>query len=617
VHDPYHPLYISGSSVSRLNDYSVADIIGRHCYWCQLGLPGGGRTLPDCIAACLRWASRNASEPNHRPLFFMPQAEMTSASRRPHTPDERRVTVYLAAIHGAKSILYWVAPIRHRLTAQSMKELSAELKAMAPALLLQPSLSRITVKPTPGEGAPALHADLKTHPDGYNLLIAANASPESLTVTWDLSSLGRAAAVSDFFSGSKQDTEDGTWTDRFAGFATRVYRIDRASLGQHKAVEIRAALSGPAAAPPQTASPVSTSQAAINRLTNPDFTHGMEGWETFTRGQANVTLTPTAQGGARLLIVKRDLDSVASVNCNRLQLKAGKRYRYGGRIRARLDRGDSAGFFRLYHDAPPGTAKRVSSGIPVPSKPADIWLSIVREVDGPPDADCDAVFCFQFSSQATGEVALTDLRVEELAPAPKERPRQARSGNILLNSSFEEAGLPGWPDGWFLDFAEPGHMIGDPRGCGQDSATAFHGAFSLRLVNPKETPSSLVRGRYVHEFASVSRRGGIPVEAGKPYVFSAYMRADKADTPAQVSLMNFVSNSPRGSENAKAVFELSTDWQRYELPVVFPAEGWRIVDRPWLTLWIRNAGTRCTLWVDAIQFEAGEAATPYESSHHR
>ena len=610
-HDPYHPLYISGSSVSRLSDYTVADIIGRHAYWCRLGLPTGGRPLPNVVVQSVQWAFENASEPNGRPLFFMPQAEMTSASRRPHTPRERRVTVYLAVIHGAKSILYWVAPIRHVATAASMRELSGELHALAPALLRRSPPQEIEVAPSPPDGLPVLHAALKAHPAGHYLLIAANASPAPVTITWDIGKLGSDASVSDFLGQADISSDNGVFSDRFAGFGTRVYCIADVVPPAGSRLQVRAKLSGEAVANLQPAASAS-SPRTVNLLSNPGFEQGTDGWQTFAGGGAEASVDRTERGTARFRIFKPDLRSTGAIYYGLSAVRAGRTYRYGGRIRARLATGTSAGFFRLYAEAPSGTPKAFSSGVPIPSVPADVWSTVEREVSVPPGSAAKAIFCFQFSSQACGEVLLDDLFVEELASVPAGPPAPTLPKNLLLNSSFEEAGLPPWPDAWFLDLAEPGFMVGEPRGSGQDDEMAYHGRVSLRLSNPLDTPSPLARGRYVHEFASVSRRGGIPVVAGKPYTFSAYMRADRDGVPARIGLLNFVNNSPRGSEGVHATFELTRVWRRYEVPVTFPAAGWQVVDRPWLRLWIRNGGSRCTVWVDAIQLEAGAEATPYE-----
>lgn len=452
---PYHPVYISGSTPSRLDRYDFADILGRHSYWCPMGAPP--QRTPNRPARVCKWTYENVTEPNHRPLFFVPQAETTSHSRRALTPAERRVTVYLGLIQGAKSILFFRAPIVHRATAESMRSISAEIKAIAPALLGQRVPQEIVVAPAPSfrvespsahrYDLPIVQALLADHPQGESLLLAANSSSESLEAAWDLRTLGPELRVSDFFTRKTRPVDSGILRDHFPGYGTRVYLIAGASRRAGEKVVIRAALAGPA-------------------------------------------------------------------------VKAA-------------------------------------------------------------------------------------TRSDDEIPEPEGK-------NMILNSSFEEAALPGWPDSWWFGEPTPHRMAGDPHGPGQDCTVAFHGSCSLRIVNPGGGSAGRAKAVYRHRFASTGLRGGIPVQPGKPYVFSAYMRAEEG-TRVELNLCNYAYNSWRYHEGVQDQFMLTGDWKRYEAVVMYPEKGWSQGHRPDLGVVIRHrGGTSDSIWVDAVQLEEGETATPYE-----
>ena len=117
---------------------------------------------------------------------------------------------------------------------------------------------------------------------------------------------------------------------------------------------------------------------------------------------------------------------------------------------------------------------------------------------------------------------------------------------------------------------------------------------------------------YRHEFLSASVRGGIPVEVGKTYVLSCYLRAEKPDTYASLVLCNMAYNSPLGSKQGVARrFKLATEWQRYHVSCTYPEAGWTRGLRPELSLFVINQGVKCGIWADAVQLEEGTEPTEY------
>ena len=442
--DPHHPVYISGSRRIDADWYRIADVLGVHVYWSPVVgvIPAYDymNHRPNYMARCAEAAWR-ITEPRRQPLLMIPQGEFYSGSRRPHTPQERRLNVYLALIHGAKSILYFASPIRHRVTYEDMKTLSAELNSMAPSLLTRTPPQRIAVEPAPSppEAFPVVQALYKDCPEGGGLLLAANSSPRAVEVRWDLFAVGGMARVTDFFDNRELEVRDGIFSDRLAGYATRAYRVSGTARKPGTWVDIRVSLSG-------------------------------EGV-----------------------------------------------------------------------DAAPDTVER-----PGPSK------------------------------------------------------------NLLANSSFEEAALPGWPDCWELSRGglSPTAMVGDPGAPGQDNTTAQHGRHSLKILGAKDRTRS-ARVTYKHPYPEAKRRHpGLPVERGRTYVLSVYLKAEHPGTKARLEVANF-----HGDGRFRQEIGLSSNWQRYQLICAIPGSGEKM---DWSAVWIRlaNLGTGA-IWVDAAQFEAGERVTAY------
>jgi len=183
---------------------------------------------------------------------------------------------------------------------------------------------------------------------------------------------------------------------------------------------------------------------------------------------------------------------------------------------------------------------------------------------------------------------------EKVEPEPAAWPRNnGRVGkrNIMPNPSFEDASLPGWPDyymrGWII---MPGPLIGSPPpgAClQQDDAQVYHGRYALRLRTMQ-----YINGQWYNEAAC---RLGPKVEKPTEYTISAWMKADRKGMKAA-----FIWH-------AWKQFELSTEWRRYsETFTIQPGTGkGDHMDG------VRVYGEG-TAWVDAMQYEKGDAPTEFE-----
>lgn len=587
--DPYHPVYISGGSCVARARYDFADILGSHDYWGPLS---AATTSPISVANSVRNVVRNVTEPHRKPLLFIPQNEITSHSRRPLSPAERRVTVFLAVINGAKSCIYFASPLRLRATVESMKEISGDLNAMAPAILKRTPPQEYVVTPHPEAGArPYLQAVLKDHPEGGALLIAANARLAPVKADWDLSDLGDVR-VSDFLGEREFDAEEGRFSDMFEPFGVRTYRIEGGSREPGGPAVLRVQVSGgeePAAA---------DAPAAENVLPNGDFAEGTTGWslvpadifDVADAGQEGMTLTLDAKGGAVVRVTGPDVE-----------LEPGTSYRYGARVRTELTEGTKGGSVYVHERRDP---PRLRTGIPFEPTHGE-WTEVDREFTTPAEGPVKVGLWYSLPADVKGKVHIAELFIEKL---PEEAPKPK---NMLVNSSFEVASVRGWPDGWWIWDWDPlggkGLLIGDEGASGQDDAHAWHGKYSCK-VN-RSGPGAL-SVQYKHPFASSGIRGGIPVEVGKTYTLSMYMRADRPNTPARVTFCNFVHNAPIFDEGKTETFRLTNEWKRYHITLTFPATGWQRGVRPDLTFQV-VAPDLSEFWIDAVQVEEGNAPTEY------
>ena len=606
--DPYHPVYISGGTALGQARYDFADILGGHIYWCSLGAKGGDN--PNVMAQAVEGLFQRVTEPRQRPLFIMPQSEITSHSRRPHTPRERRINVYLALIHGAKSIIYFASPIRHRLTFENMKELSAELHVLMPTLLTRRPPQEITVDPVPPtDELPIVQALLKDRPQGGTLLLAGNSSPYPVQVKWDLSAMGTGIRVSDFLGQKKFRANKGIFADNLESYATRAYLIEGASRKPGSRAVIGLALSGEAVERMKEQMKPVPELKRLNLVMNPDFEEEGKGWTVSKQG---MSYPAEGRNGTRCLkVIKTDAKTIVRITADPITLKPNTRYRYGGWVRTKLTQGESGGSFYINELA--AQAKiRVRSGLPFPPTHAE-WKMFSRAIATPGLPPVKATFWYYVPAGRAGEIWLDDLFVEELPLTPTE----VKPKNMLINSSFEEAALPGWPDSWFFGATKDGQMIGDPGAPGQDDTFAYHGKYSLKIVNPYDRPSGFANATYRHKFASQGMRGGIPVEIGKTYVFSVYLRAEQEGAKADLVLCNFAWNSPLVNEGVRKTVILTTEWKRYQVACTIPTEGWTRGVRPEVAVLIYHKGVDSAIWADAAQLEEGEQATPYTPDDYR
>ncbi len=196
----------------------------------------------------------------------------------------------------------------------------------------------------------------------------------------------------------------------------------------------------------------------------------------------------------------------------------------------------------------------------------------------------------------------------EIAVAMEPHPEQAlgepaadaeldRAGkkNQLPNSSFEQAFLPGWPDYYWPAGTRlmPRERIGAEQSVwGVDTNRPHHGKHCLRLGDGGP-------GRYPQTYIQFNLDPALTRQSAH-FVLSSWMRANRDG----VQIANSIPVALAGQ-----TFKLTTQWQRYAMPVLIPAGASLLIIR-WYQPGANADGD--TVWIDAAQLEAGDQATEYE-----
>jgi len=361
--DPYHPLYdlFSGRVPDDAQWWETFDFAGVDIYW-RPGADDGIRSTPlwmveGTIQAC------GVGKAHRVPVWIVPNAERFSATVRPMTPPEQRCQTYLALIYGAKGLLYFVGPIQHQATWEVFKELSAEVKAITPALLTRTSPQHVTVEPETARdpfGFPPVHALLKRRPGGGEVLLVANSQPRPVRAEFALPFFGKSFTVRRMFKGGDCKVSDGTFADEIEGYGTRVYAITGSAWEPGEAADIRIKVSGKAVeylaalaagelpeslglGPEADIIPVKDRK---NLLADPGFETG-EGWKFEDWGGDNRPVESTysyettgAHSGKRCVrITRQHTVSASQMVSDPIELKPHAVYRYGAWLRCMIREG--------------------------------------------------------------------------------------------------------------------------------------------------------------------------------------------------------------------------------------------------------------------------------------
>ena len=179
------------------------------------------------------------------------------------------------------------------------------------------------------------------------------------------------------------------------------------------------------------------------------------------------------------------------------------------------------------------------------------------------------------------DIALKDLKVIVTRIGGKNSMSNASSKNILHNSGFEQCTLDDLPDYWGC----PHWGLADPYWVTRfeewqkyfvtDSSMPYEGKRSMKIVNPKNKPSSGLT------LWSVS----VGAKKDEKYTFSAYMRSKPAGVKVRLD---------------KKILTLTDKWQRYTTTFINGNK-----QGPYSDMLNIVPISKGTVWIDAVQLENG------------
>lgn len=205
-------------------------------------------------------------------------------------------------------------------------------------------------------------------------------------------------------------------------------------------------------------------------------------------------------------------------------------------------------------------------------------------------------YVLPLATPAPGPLAI-EVRCEAL---PRTEPPEPRTGsmvrlgkrNAMPNPSLERATLSGMPDHVFPIRLEGRPAVGEPGALfALDTDSPYHGKACLRITyhGLANMPSCL--GAHMAAYPPL-------LDAPTHYVLSLYMRSDTEGAHVNVTV--------NGMSPGKATFALTKGWQRYSLGGMLQVTRRRV-----RSVSVVPVGEGTTVWVDAMQFEAGAQPTEF------
>ena len=262
-------------------------------------------------------------------------------------------------------------------------------------------------------------------------------------------------------------------------------------------------------------------------------------------------------------------------------------------------------------------ASGISRYVEIPRDWGQQVYTFVAEKDFPRDS----AHAFHVALSFPGTVCIDDVCLEEI-PVDEVRPPgedfvlrpawpEKKGGNLVPNASFELGGS-GWGSWAPRRDGDWGHI----RPCRLMSeivdVVSRHGRRSLRIDLDGDnlpTPLHAARGGggLPNTTLFAGTYGAIPVEKGKQYVLSVWLKADAPDTVAVLSIFYFPSGRHTLPETR---FAVSTEWRRCAL--AFTAEEDFAIPLAGLA-WRPTGRQRATLWMDAVQLEVAEEPAAFRT----
>ncbi len=228
--DGYHPTRVNWNFPPAGEQYTDwADFLACDPYWSP---PVGTlRDAPNYVAKRTAQLDRRG-EKERKPVWLTPVLEMYSGHyKRATLPAEQRVQTWLAMIHRASGLFYFVYPVIHQATWDTMRQLGREFRDLNPILAAPVPDQRIAYEPggfDPDQDIlPDVQVSLRRNPAGGYVLLAANAQPWPVTARYALAIPGLAGPARRMFGPETYPLAAGSFSERLEPFATRAYLLGR------------------------------------------------------------------------------------------------------------------------------------------------------------------------------------------------------------------------------------------------------------------------------------------------------------------------------------------------------------------------------------------------------
>lgn len=172
--------------------------------------------------------------PPEQRVFACIETTQVGGAGRCATPAELRSEVWMALIHGARGIVYFVHEFKPKFVeagllanpemARAVRELNAEVARFAPLLDAHDARDAVTVESSPRD----VRIALLCRREAAGLMIFAVAMGAARTAaTFEVRSADRAPKVEVLGEERRLELRNGRFADTFEGYAVHIYRIQR------------------------------------------------------------------------------------------------------------------------------------------------------------------------------------------------------------------------------------------------------------------------------------------------------------------------------------------------------------------------------------------------------
>lgn len=206
---------------------SFCDILCTDPYW----IPDGtldGRSTVNYVAKIVNSTEERANAAKKMTWIVLMGSYWGGTHKRVISPAEQICQSYLAIIHGARGLMYFVLPPYQPLRS-AIKTISKHVKVLSPAILAPKVKQEIVYSPVefkPGKGSfPDVQVALFQYPEGDAILLATNTSERQVKVSYALSCLPAKGEITRLFGQDKHIIVKGTFKDNIKPFDVRAYKI--------------------------------------------------------------------------------------------------------------------------------------------------------------------------------------------------------------------------------------------------------------------------------------------------------------------------------------------------------------------------------------------------------